>query len=493
MKHLIAERAKEYSFMWGQKQSVMVTEAQSHAVGPAGTHMTEGVREHLQVLDSGIASMYFPDTSIEEWRQNGSKYFDRNFTKQIFDEIDGFVVDQKAFSERVLKDNLSEASNQELIMLMAGHRLSIRHTLVLFATSSTGSTYRVEQKIKDILERKLGDDPRVQEYFMALTTPAELDETMIERIDFAELAAKTGVSDDDLMDYGYRYPALFMNTYNEEEVLSFLQARLEEYRSSDKLQHEGEVIKESLWQIQDKHVEIEKIFDNEELTYLGSIIQRAALGRYRLKHVWSGAEFSHLRLLREVASRLEVSFDDMMAAYRYTDVEAFLRDGVRLSEQEIKARRRGVVIHWIDGELNFLSGEEGLKYAQDLIAVGNEASNELKEVKGQVASRGNVQGKARVVFVEDLKQFVKDSEDFKEGEILVTTMTSPIMIPIIAKAVGIVTDEGGIASHAAVSAREFKIPCVVGTKNGTKVFKTGGEIELNAEQGVVRVIQRHAD
>ena len=62
-------------------------------------------------------------------------------------------------------------------------------------------------------------------------------------------------------------------------------------------------------------------------------------------------------------------------------------------------------------------------------------------------------------------------------------------MPALHKASAIVTDMGGITSHAAVVAREFDIPCIVGTKHATKIFKDNDIIEVDVEKGVVRLIK----
>lgn len=111
------------------------------------------------------------------------------------------------------------------------------------------------------------------------------------------------------------------------------------------------------------------------------------------------------------------------------------------------------------------------------------------DIKGSIANKGAVRGIAHVVNVKDLNQFIKDSKAFQRGEILITTMTSPVMVPIIEKAAGIITDEGGITSHAAVISREFKIPCIVGTHGASKVIKTGDLVELDADRGMVRIVK----
>jgi len=101
-------------------------------------------------------------------------------------------------------------------------------------------------------------------------------------------------------------------------------------------------------------------------------------------------------------------------------------------------------------------------------------------VKGQIAFKGKVTGKVRI-----LKRKNQISE-FKEGEVLLSPMTTPDFVPAMKRAAAIVTDEGGIVCHAAILARELKIPCVIGTKFATKVFKDGDQIEVDAEKGIVR-------
>lgn len=73
-------------------------------------------------------------------------------------------------------------------------------------------------------------------------------------------------------------------------------------------------------------------------------------------------------------------------------------------------------------------------------------------------------------------------------DILVVSQTTPDMTPFMAKAKAIVTDLGGVTSHAAIVCRELKIPCIVGTKNATKVLKIGLKILVNADLGIVQIL-----
>lgn len=81
---------------------------------------------------------------------------------------------------------------------------------------------------------------------------------------------------------------------------------------------------------------------------------------------------------------------------------------------------------------------------------------------------------------------LKDLEKVEEGNILIAVTTHPDYVPAMRKSSAIVTDEGGITSHAAIVSREFSIPCIVGTKIATKMFKNGELIEVNANKGTIK-------
>lgn len=105
-----------------------------------------------------------------------------------------------------------------------------------------------------------------------------------------------------------------------------------------------------------------------------------------------------------------------------------------------------------------------------------------KVVKGQVAFPGKVQGSACLIFGP------QHIGKVKPGNILVASATSPQFLPAMKIAGAFVTDVGGITSHAAIVARELKIPCIVGTKIATQIFKTGDMLEVDADKGIVRIL-----
>ena len=110
-----------------------------------------------------------------------------------------------------------------------------------------------------------------------------------------------------------------------------------------------------------------------------------------------------------------------------------------------------------------------------------EAAKKDKEIliKGLGASPGVGSGKVSMIFN------IEELDKVKEGDILVTTMTNPDMVPAMKRASAIVTEEGGMTCHAAIVSRELGIPGIVGTGNATEVLKDGMEITVDGARGVV--------
>ena len=191
----------------------------------------------------------------------------------------------------------------------------------------------------------------------------------------------------------------------------------------------------------------------------------------------SGADL----LLKEFSRRKNVPYEDL----RYATWDEIISGDI--STDDLQKRKEKCVVYWLSTGIQIFIGEESDKvfdsYKKEII----KESGEVKEIKGVSASGGKINGTVKVVL--NVSQFNK----IKKGDILVTMMTRPEYLPVMKLAAAFVTDEGGITSHAAIISRELNKPCVIGTRIATKVLKDGMEVEVDADNGIVKILQRAED
>ena len=109
-------------------------------------------------------------------------------------------------------------------------------------------------------------------------------------------------------------------------------------------------------------------------------------------------------------------------------------------------------------------------------------SDDGREIRGYAASPGVVEGVARVL------HSVNEIGQVRDGEILVCAITAPSWAPVFGKIKAAVSDIGGAMSHAAIVAREYGMPAVVGTGHATKRIKTGQTLRVDGDRGIVRIL-----
>jgi phosphohistidine swiveling domain-containing protein len=127
---------------------------------------------------------------------------------------------------------------------------------------------------------------------------------------------------------------------------------------------------------------------------------------------------------------------------------------------------------------------KGVEKKYSILLEDQNKLTQTDQIKGKCAYPGKIEGKVRLILKKDKMSKLND------GEILVTTMTLPEMTPAINKSAAVITDEGGILCHAAIIAREMKKPCIIGTKFATKVLRDGDLVEVDGENGIVRILKK---
>ncbi|EKE10607.1 MAG: hypothetical protein ACD_15C00228G0001 [uncultured bacterium] len=148
----------------------------------------------------------------------------------------------------------------------------------------------------------------------------------------------------------------------------------------------------------------------------------------------------------------------------------------------LRERTRGVISVGDENfitTLNQFASEKPRYFFEGLV----DKFDNVREVCGQVAFKGRMKGRVKIV------KNKKQMQEVRSGDIMVSPMTTPDFLPAMKLAAAFVTDEGSITCHAAIIAREMKKPCIIGTKIATQVLKDGDLVEVDADNGIVRKIK----
>ncbi len=184
-----------------------------------------------------------------------------------------------------------------------------------------------------------------------------------------------------------------------------------------------------------------------------------------------------LKLFKELSRRSKIKLKDL---------ELMLRDELN---EALEKKFKNLKVRSNKFALVSNNYKSRFYYGDDYQRIKRWVEQDEKELKrGVVVNKGVAKGLIKIISSEfNLeKQFPK----FKKGDILVTQMTTPNYLPILRQASGIITDEGGMLSHAAIVSRELNLPCIVGTKNATKVLKDEDLVEMDAKKGTVKILKR---
>ncbi|MDO8563934.1 MAG: PEP-utilizing enzyme [Nanoarchaeota archaeon] len=194
-------------------------------------------------------------------------------------------------------------------------------------------------------------------------------------------------------------------------------------------------------------------------------------------------------LLNKISLQYNVPVKDLNFYQEKEVIELF--EGKKVDSEEIKNRSE-IYLFYKDnlGKVNTISGN----LAQEVIDSIDTVPVSVEIIKGKVAhGKGRIiLGKVKIISRDysNLIAMRQEMVEMQKGDILVTETTDPEMLPAMKKSSAIITDIGGMLSHAAITARELDIPCIIETGFASKILKTGDLIEVDANKGIVRIIEK---
>ena len=181
---------------------------------------------------------------------------------------------------------------------------------------------------------------------------------------------------------------------------------------------------------------------------------------------------------KEINKRLKLGKN--IGDYSFKDLVKILK-GEKIKKYDKKYFLIGKVID---------NGELLESRAEKIVKRLTRVNKQVKTLKGQIGNKGYCRGVIKLIKFSSKTNYYDEINKMKKGQILVSGSTGPEMIMACKKAGAIITDVGGITSHAALISRELGIPSVIATKIATKVLKDGDLVEVDADKGIIKIIKK---
>ncbi|NQU98715.1 hypothetical protein HQ533_04565 [Candidatus Woesearchaeota archaeon] len=398
----------------------------------------------------------------------------KNFLKYVKKNNAELIKDMDA----LLKEK-NKLSNSEFIKIYNNYMQKFESLFASYDLSRPEFFEPVEKEIKNHLKAKVFEKD-LNDVFALLTTNTQttlLDQEELDRMDIALRIHKHQQK------YGWIGTSENEEPWSVEHFKEQLDKDLElpfeelEEQINFKKKHKVEFSKKQ------KEI-IKRLKISKSIQSLLNIVKTFSNLRLNIRLRWVRAGYLTNFVFKEVEKRTGVDSKDL-EKYTLDEIIDLLTNGKKLSSEELNDRDK-YSFFLNNDELKFFRGEEvDVLEEQEIEKIDY---SKIKEVKGQIANSGYAKGRVRVI-----NALTKDQEkaiqEMKDGEILVTGMTRPHLIVAMKKASAIVTDEGGITSHAAIVSRELGKPCIIGTKVATKVFKDGDLVEVDSDKGKVKKLR----
>lgn len=215
--------------------------------------------------------------------------------------------------------------------------------------------------------------------------------------------------------------------------------------------------------------------DKKDIKFAEKIILWIDLRKiWMMKHI-----YYLLTILKDLAEHNNINYHEI-SLYQVDEVRDFILSKKRVKKDILDKRHKSTFfVFEKNKKAHLIYGKDADLLFKTLV------HNKKSTIKGMVSCIGNkekIKGIINIVYDPSI-------ENFEKGNILLTSMTRPEFIHLMRKSKAVITDEGGIACHAAIVSRELGIPCIIGTKNATQALKDGDYVEMDMTTGIVKIIE----
>jgi phosphohistidine swiveling domain-containing protein len=406
--------------------------------------------------------------------------------------IDSFHKDAQTKLEGILKNtrkkfkqDFTSLSNKDLLDLYRDFLLPNQTQFYIRMWTVFNIGQPLANVVRKNLERYVTDKSRITEYLLNLSSPLEPNNVLNERIDILKLALVKKLNrktlEQRIIRHTGRYQHIPMFDFDHEPYsVEYFSKELKAIKNPKK--ELAELQKLFRDHIKEFKLIVKELKPDRQFRKLLEFLKENVFLRDYRDMLRQKLNLELRKIYHEIGVRLGLSIEEV-AILTNDEIVKYLKIDKKFPQSEVKKRNAAYLLIQKGNKVEIYSGNKALMKAKKELAA--ETSILANEVKGVVGSKGKAIGQAKIVYTN------KDLAKVKEGDILVATMTRQDFVPAMRKAAAIVTDEGSVTAHAAIIARELRIPCVVATKKATQVFRDGDKIEVNVQDdGTVRVIER---
>lgn len=466
-RRLATQVAQAWNFGWGK--------AMHNVYGVS-------VNDTLVFRDSKKTDYYVDQKQHEKYVAGLYKLLDDNKFIKVFhrdaqDDLEKILKNtQKRFNQ-----DFSKLPDKELIRLYENFILPNQTQFYIRMWTVFNIGEPLANVVKGQLKKYIIGEKKITEYLLNLSSPIKPNDVINERIDILKLT-------------------LVKDRLNQRKVQERINKHTQKYQhipmfdfdhtpyTQNYFQNELRLIKnpkEELEELKELFNERQKEFegiikilkpDKKFLNLLEFLKDNVFLRDYR-DMLRQKLNVELRKFYQEVARRLDISIEQV-AILTNNEVIKYLSVNKKFPKKEINERVKLYLLIQNGSKVEMYSGRKALSKAKIELKISK--LKQVKEVRGIVGSKGEAKGRVVIIYTN------KDLSKVKKGDVMVATMTRQDFVPAMRKAVAVVTDEGSVTAHAAIIARELKIPCVVATKFATQIFKDGDIVEVDAIHGLIR-------
>jgi len=441
-----------------------------------------GIQHALFITQEGSFYMYFAES---EFRKGGEVVLsktleDYRFLKNILDDIESLSKKLIDYGEKLQKLTPPKMTDKELAddfrqFYQIHEPLWVKGQAVNYLEH--GSNF-LSSAVREMLKQEGVKANEVEQVFAIMVNPEIYSYAQKEEQDLIKIAVSSKIDKKDLEEHWKKYcwtgydwmgPVWSKDYY--EERLNLLK---KDTMIKNHIKSESDYSKEM---IQGKKVLIKRYGFSQQLLNLIKLVERIIyLKGFRVDASWFGY-YSLEPIFREIAKRYGLSLRQL----QYATPEEIMN--LDFNPALLNQRWQSSAIEAENGKIREIDGRKAKDYLVEIERLTFSDHSEINQLTGDCGCPGQAKGYVKVI------NAPSDMDKMKQGNIMVSHMTNPALVPAMKKAAAIIADVGGVTCHAAIVSRELKLPCVIGTKVATRVLKDGDMVEVDANKGIVIIIR----